>query len=164
MIKLLKFPVLFLISVVLQTTLVSWISVFDIGPDFILIFVVLVALRRGPVVGMLWGFFAGFSQDIYAPVEWLGAHAVALTVVGFIVGQFEERFLSLNLVTKIGVLGLGFLICDIIYFVAIGVEMDGEFASLLLMNTLPECIYTMLCGTLVFHFVFHRNGQRPHAR
>ena len=39
MIKLLKFPILFLISVVIQTTLISWIRVFDIGPDFILIFV-----------------------------------------------------------------------------------------------------------------------------
>ncbi len=163
MIKLLKFPLLFLASVIIQTTLVSWISVFDVAPDFILIFVVVVALRRGPLVGMLWGFFAGFSQDIYAPVEWLGAETMALTIVGFIVGQFEERFLSLNLGTKVGVLGMGFIIGDVIYFLAIG-EIKTRFVSLLLMNTLPDCVYTMLCGTLVFHFVFHRNGHRSHAR
>jgi rod shape-determining protein MreD len=74
------------------------------------------------------GFFAGFSQDIYAPVEWLGAETMALTIVGFIVGQFEERFLSLNLGTKVGVLGMGFIIGDVIYFLAIG-EIKTRFVS-----------------------------------
>ena len=50
---------------------------FDVAPDFILIFVVVAALRQGPVAGMLWGFVAGFSQDVYAPVEWLGSQTLS---------------------------------------------------------------------------------------
>ena len=105
-----RFPLLFVIAVLMQTTVSKWIRVFDIGPDFILIFIVLIALRRGPAIGALWGFFAGFVLDVYAPVEWLGAHTLSMLVLGFVVGQLEERFLTLNLGMKIGILGLGFFI------------------------------------------------------
>ena len=60
----------------------------------------------------------------YAPVEWLGANAISMTVVGYAVGQLEERFLSLNLPAKVGVLGLGFFVCDMIYYGITGLSKD----------------------------------------
>lgn len=162
MIRTLKYLFLFLCCVLLQTSLTSWIRIFDVAPDFILIFVVVAALRQGPVVGMLWGFFAGFSQDVYAPVEWLGSQTLSLTIVGFIIGQFEERFLTLNLPLKVCLLGFGFLIADILYYVSIGVDR-GNFPVLLVTKTLPECLYTMLCGTLIFSFVFRNKPQCTHV-
>lgn len=157
-----RFPLLFLITVVMQTTVSKWIRIFDIGPDFILIFIVLIALRRGAVVGAIWGFFAGFAIDVYAPVEWLGAQTISLLVLGFVVGQFEERFLTLNLGMKIGVLGLGFILCDIVYFIAVGIERSVAF-NLLLTQSLPECLYTMLCGGIAFKFLFMGNLKNKHV-
>ena len=97
MLKFIKHLLFFVIAIVLQTTLASWIGIYGQEPDFVLIFIVVMALSHGPVSGMLWGFFAGFSEDIFATVDWLGAQTLAFTCVGFGVGQLEEKFLRLRL-------------------------------------------------------------------
>ena len=162
MLKFIKHLLFFVIAIVLQTTLASWIGIYGQEPDFVLIFIVVMALSHGPVSGMLWGFFAGFSEDIFATVDWLGAQTLAFTCVGFGVGQLEEKFLRLNLATKVTLLGLAFMLNDLIYCLAIGVERE-KVLPLVLGHTLPECFYTLLFGVICFLLlnrfdrVTHRN-------
>ena len=146
----LKTFILFVIVFALQMTVADWLSFFDVAPDFIIIFIVAVAIRRGPTAGCFWGFVAGFTQDVYAPVEWLGANAISMTVLGYAVGQLEERFLSLNLPAKVGVLGLGFFVCDMIYYGITGLSKD-VVTNLFLTKSIPECFYTMLIGGIFFY-------------
>lgn len=157
----LKILILFVIVFALQMTVADWLSFFDVAPDFVIIFIVAVAIRMGPAAGCLWGFVAGFTQDVYAPVEWLGANCIAMTVVGFAVGQLEERFLSLNLPAKVGVLGLGFFVCDMIYFAITGLSKD-VVTNLFLTKSLPECIYTMLIGGIFFYLDLGKK-KKKHA-
>ena len=159
--KWLKVLILFVIVFALQMTVADWLSFFDIGPDFVMIFIVAVAIRMGPAAGCFWGFVAGFTQDVYAPVEWLGAHSISMTVLGFAVGQLEERFLSLNLPAKVGVLGLGFFVCDMIYFLVTGLGKD-VVTNLFLTKTLPECLYTMLIGGIFFYLDLGKK-KKKHA-
>ena len=146
----LKTFILFVIVFALQMTVADWLSFLDVAPDFVMIFIVAVAIRMGPTAGCFWGFVAGFTQDVYAPVEWLGANTIAMTVVGYAVGQLEERILSLNLPAKVGVLGLGFFVCDMIYYGITGLSKD-VVTNLFLTKSLPECIYTMLIGGIFFY-------------
>ncbi len=152
----LKILILFAVAFGLQVTVAQWLQIFGVGPDFVIIFIVAVAIKCGPSAGCFWGFLAGFAQDVYAPVEWLGAYSIAMTVIGFAVGQLEERFLTLNLPAKIGVLGLSFFVCDGIYFGITGLSKE-IVTNLFLTQTLPECIYTMLVGAIVFYLDF---GQK----
>ena len=145
-----KLFLLFIFCFVLQTTVGDWLKIFDVGPDFVIIMIVAIAIKYGPATGCFWGFFAGFMQDIYAPVEWLGAHTIAMTVLGFVVGQLEERFLTLNLPAKTAVLAIGFFVCDMIYFLLTGLEKD-VVTSLFFSKTVPECLYTVVVGAVVFH-------------
>ncbi len=149
MLKFIKHLVCFVIAIVLQTTLASWISFYGQQPDFVLIFLVVMALSHGPVSGMLWGFFAGFSEDVFASVDWLGAQTIAFTCVGFGVGQLEEKFLRLNLATKVALLGLAFMLNDLIFYALVGISQESV-TTFFLIKTLPECIYTMLFGILCF--------------
>ncbi|MBR5411593.1 MAG: rod shape-determining protein MreD [Fibrobacter sp.] len=146
----LKTFIMFVIVFALQMTVADWLSFFDVAPDFVIIFIVAVAIRRGPTAGCFWGFVAGFTQDVYAPVEWLGANAISMTVLGYAVGQLEERFLSLNLPAKVGVLGLGFFVCDMIYYGITGLSKD-VVTNLFLTKSIPECFYTMLIGGIFFY-------------
>ena len=57
----LKTFIMFVIVFALQMTVADWLSFFDVAPDFIIIFIVAVAIRRGPTAGCFWGFVAGFS-------------------------------------------------------------------------------------------------------
>lgn len=148
--KWLHLCLLFLMCFVMQTTVAQWLAIFDAGPDFILIFIISVAIKHGPAAGVLWGFIAGFSQDVYAPVEWLGANTISFTILGFLVGQLEERFLTLNLPAKVGVLGFGFFLCDMLYFFLTGLEKE-VVTNLFFSKTIPECLYTMVVGAVVFH-------------
>ncbi len=148
--KWLKLLLMYVFSFVLQTTVADWLRIFDIGPDLIIILVVSIAIKYGPAAGCFWGFLAGFTQDVYAPVEWLGAHSIAFTVLGFVVGQLEERFLTLNLPAKVGVLAFGFFVCDMIYFLLTGLEKD-VVTALFFSKTVPECVYTVVVGAVVFH-------------
>ncbi|MBR4347716.1 MAG: rod shape-determining protein MreD [Fibrobacter sp.] len=148
--KWVRMLLLFLLCFAMQTTVAEWLSIFGAGPDFIIILIVSIAIKHGPAAGVLWGFLAGFTQDIYAPVEWLGANMISYTVLGFLVGQLEERFLTLNLPAKVGVLGFGFFLCDMLYFFLTGLEKD-VVTNLFFSKTIPECVYTMVVGAVVFH-------------
>jgi hypothetical protein len=73
-----------------------------------------------------------------------------MTLIGFLVGQLEERFLTLNFPTKVGVLGLAFFVCDMAYFFFTGLEGEAV-TNLFFKETLPECAYTLFVGALVFY-------------
>ena len=135
--KWVRMLLLFLLCFAMQTTVAQWLSIFGAGPDFVVIMIVSIAITYGPAAGVLWGFLAGFTQDIYAPVEWLGANMISYTVLGFLVGQLEERFLTLNMPAKVGVLGFGFFLCDMLYFFLTGLEKD-VVTNLFFSKTLPE--------------------------
>lgn len=155
----LQILVLFIIVFALQLTVVNWLKFFDIGPDLVVIFIVTIAIKCGPGVGCFWGFLAGFTQDVYGPVEWLGANSIAFLVLGFVVGQLEERFLALNLPAKIGVLGLGFFVCDLIYY-GITCASREVMTMMLVSKSLPECLYTMLIGGIFFYLDLGKKKKR----
>ena len=146
----LKTFLMFVLAFAMQSSVGDWLKILDVGPDFVVIFLVSVSLRYGAATGCFWGFLAGFTLDVYAPVEWLGANAIAMTIVGFAVGQLEEHFLTINLPPKIGVLGLAFFVNDMFYFLITGLEKDVVM-TLFVTRTVPECIYTVVIGGILFY-------------
>jgi rod shape-determining protein MreD len=141
---------MFVVAFAMQSSVGDWLKILDVGPDFVVIFIVSVALRHGAATGCFWGFLAGFTLDVYAPVEWLGANAIAMTIMGFAVGQVEEHFLTLNLPPKVGVLGLAFFVNDMFYFLITGLEKN-VVTTLFVTRTVPECIYTVVIGGILFY-------------
>ncbi len=148
----------FIVVFTAQTVLAPVIRVFGVAPDFVLFFIVFLALRRGALVGVFWGFLAGFTQDIYADPKLLGASAFTLTIVGFVVGQMEEKFINLGLVAKVAVLGVSFFVNDALYGWMTGMNRDAV-TELFLSKSLPEGLYTLLIGTLAFHFLYPRSSR-----
>ncbi len=146
----LKTFLMFVLAFAMQSSVGDWLKILDVGPDFVVIFLVSVSLRYGAATGSFWGFLAGFTLDVYAPVEWLGANTIAMTIVGFAVGQLEEHFLTINLPPKIGVLGLAFFVNDMFYFLITGLEKD-VVTTLFVTRTVPECIYTVVIGGILFY-------------
>lgn len=146
----LKTFLMFVVAFAMQSSVGDWLKILDVGPDFVVIFIVSVALRHGAATGCFWGFLAGFTLDVYAPVEWLGANAIAMTIMGFAVGQIEEHFLTLNLPPKVGVLGLAFFVNDMFYFLITGLEKN-VVTTLFVTRTVPECIYTVVIGGILFY-------------
>jgi len=80
------------VALLLQTTVISFIFGQTTDIDLVLVVVVYVALKMGPVSGLLAGSFAGLSQDLLVGSV-LGVNGLAKSLVGFIIAGIGQRFL-----------------------------------------------------------------------
>lgn len=81
-----------LIAIALQTTLASLVFRSGTAIDLVLIVVVFVAIKSGPVTGLLAGTVAGLIQDALASGI-LGIGGMAKTIVGFLSGVLGTQFI-----------------------------------------------------------------------
>jgi len=80
------------VALVLQTTLTRFLVRGAVAVDLVLVVVVYVALRSGPVTGLLSGTFAGLLQDALSSGV-IGIGGLAKTVVGFLAGVVGTQFI-----------------------------------------------------------------------
>lgn len=79
------------VVLLLQITLMPYISVSDGIPDLALALVVLVAVFRGPFVGAVLGFACGLIVELTTPVGTLGVLALLYLAAGYWCGRFVDR-------------------------------------------------------------------------
>lgn len=80
------------IALALQTTLAGLVIRGTAALDLVLIVVVYIALKSGPVTGLLAGTIAGLIQDALSnPI--LGIGGLAKTMVGFLAGLLATHFI-----------------------------------------------------------------------
>ncbi len=70
-----------LAAVLLQVTFFSYISIFGVSPDFVVVVIAVIGLLGGAVIGAVTGFAAGLLLDV-ALLETLGVSSLVLLSVG----------------------------------------------------------------------------------
>ena len=86
-----KVVLLLAFAVVLQTVLISQVSILGVTADLFLILTVIVAVSRGSLQGAVFGFIVGLMADT-AYFSLLGVRALIYVLVGYFVGMFVVRF------------------------------------------------------------------------
>jgi rod shape-determining protein MreD len=81
-----------LIAIALQTTLANLVFRGSTAIDLVLIVVVFVAIKSGPVTGLVAGTVAGLIQDALSSGI-LGIGGLAKTIVGFLSGVLGTQFI-----------------------------------------------------------------------
>ena len=81
-----------LIAIAVQTTLAGYMFRGSTAIDLVLIVVVYVAIKSGPVTGLLAGTVAGLIQDALSSGI-LGIGGLAKTLVGFLAGVLGTQFI-----------------------------------------------------------------------
>jgi rod shape-determining protein MreD len=81
-----------LIAIALQTTLATLVFRGGTAIDLVLIVVVFVAIKSGPVTGLMAGTVAGLLQDALSSGV-LGIGGLAKTIVGFLSGVLGTQFI-----------------------------------------------------------------------
>ena len=81
-----------LVAIALQTTLANLVFRGSTAIDLVLIVVVFVAIKSGPVTGLLAGTVAGLIQDALSSGI-LGIGGLAKTIVGFLSGVMGTQFI-----------------------------------------------------------------------
>lgn len=74
------------VSLVLESTLLSHLRVGGVHPDVLVIAVIAVAMTDGPVVAAVFGFVAGLTADLLFANQ-VGISALVYTVIGFGAGM-----------------------------------------------------------------------------
>jgi len=149
-----------LLVVVLQITLVNLITLFNVKPDLVIIFVVARALRDGATGGVLWGFGLGLLLDALSG-GLMGLGSLAYSLAGFISGRIgadripsQSHFFVSLLLSSVLAFGL------FLYFGQPWKETG--ILSPLLRQYLPGVFYTLFLGVLwvISPFTPFREGRR----
>lgn len=151
-----------LILLLLQTTIVPFLSLGYYQPDLLMIWVVYTAIRRGQIEAAVSGFAVGLLQDL-TTTQFFGLAALAKTVSGFAAGYFfNENKTEQTLATYrfVLILLLASMIHNILYYM---IFFQGTAASLVgatLRTSLLTGLYTALFGLLpMFAFARMYSGK-----
>lgn len=86
-----RVAIMAVVAVLLQITLMPYLSVSDGVPDICIALVVIVAVFRGPFVGAVLGFACGLAVELTTPVGTLGVLALLYLAAGYWCGRFVDR-------------------------------------------------------------------------
>jgi rod shape-determining protein MreD len=92
-----------------------------VSPDFLLIALMLFAMRSGPGAGAVAGFLIGLIEDALTPARF-GAGALAHTLVGYFAAWGRSVFFADNMLVNAGFVAVGLWFRDLIVLVISGSE------------------------------------------
>ena len=156
------------LALALQTTLAPLLAGGAAALDLVLVVVVYVALRNGPVTGMLAGSAAGIIQDALS-IGVIGIGGLAKSVVGFAVGALGQQFIVTAAFPRL-VIFLGSTVAHAAMFMGLYELLGlGSFPSpwaAILSQALGNTVVGMITFTIVeaFPTVVERRRLSKRAR
>jgi rod shape-determining protein MreD len=106
-----------------------------VSPDFLLIGLMLFAMRSGAGAGALVGFLVGLIEDTLTPARF-GAATLAHTVVGYLASWGRAVFFADNMLVNAGFVAVGLWFRDLIVLVTSGTEHPQLLTELTLYSPL----------------------------
>ena len=140
---------------VVELALLSYVQIADAHPELTLVFVVALALLRGPVLGAAAGFFAGLVLDT-ASLGTLGLSSLLLTLAGYWCGRFGEvttRSSANPVLVGVGLTTAGFGVGSALLHFMLGETMP--FSDFVVGVLLPS-----LALNLLFAYPMYRLARR----
>lgn len=149
---------------VVQSTVVGEFAVAGVTPDLPLVITALLALARGPEVGLLTGFSLGLLQDGIGG-GLLGAQALSKALAGFGLG-----FLHRHLRVSIGPLQILAVVAVSIgegllrFLLLKAVRFPGDIGEMMLYGVLPQALYNGVVASVgLAGLIWVRERQRGKA-
>jgi rod shape-determining protein MreD len=110
-----------------------------VSPDFLLIGLMLLAMRSGPGAGAVAGFLIGLIEDSLTPARF-GAGALAHTLVGYFAAWGRAVFFADNMLVNAGFVAVGLWVRDLIVLMTSGTERGELITQLTLYSPLQALI------------------------
>jgi rod shape-determining protein MreD len=156
-----KYLLMFSFFLALQIIVAPLLAIDDVQPDFLLIGVMVAALRHGAIPAIVTGFWTGLAQD--AVVSHLfGLEALSKSIAGFVAGYTAKNKTKFDLQLIIGIALLtaltNHLIRDVIFYFDEGLN----FFYLLVRFVIPNALYTVIFVVIlrtVWADIFKRSAK-----
>ena len=118
-----------------------------VSPDFLLIAVLLFAMRSGPGAAAVFGFVVGLMGDALTPARF-GAGALAHTVVGYLGSWARSLFFADNLLVNAGFIAGGLWLRDLVLLIASGTDRGRLLVELTVYSPL-QALTTAMAALIV---------------
>lgn len=135
-----RFALVMLLLVGLEFYLRPRLGNARVAPDFLMLALMIFAIRSRPGAAALAGFVIGFASDALTPARF-GAAMLANTLVGYTAAWGRAVFFADNLLVNAGFIALGVWLRDLLVLVASGtggrelVVQLGVWSPLLALST-----------------------------
>jgi rod shape-determining protein MreD len=158
-----KVILLLVFAVILQTVLISHVSVLGVTADLFLVLTVIVAVSRGSLEGAVLGFFAGLIADI-AYYQLLGVRSLIYVLTGYFVGMVVARFGTVSPWSVALLAGVGSFLAQFLYgLLQYVMGPRGGFLTMIGTQMLPEAVLDGLITAPLYVFLLRvRLLPAPH--
>lgn len=136
------------LTLVGQLVIAPKVAVLGIEPDFLVLLLVILALRTGAGGGALIGFGIGILQGLVVP-ETLGMDALAKCIVGWFVGKVAPKLALEGPLLYFGLPAVALLAHDLIYLVCLTRLDVVRLAEIFALRSVPIAIYTGVLSVVV---------------
>lgn len=139
-----------LINIILQSSILPYLSLFGHTPNTGLVLVIIVALRKGKYYGGFFGLALGLVQDIIFG-QVVGMSALILFIIGYLIGLIQDLLNIENIVIPVfssGIFTIFYNFSSYIIMYFLSREITGE---IIVQNVFSvEILYNMIFATLVY--------------
>ena len=138
---------------ILQTSVLTGLSINNVVPDLLIIVVVAIAYIKGSNAGIIYGFFAGILMDLtYGNL--LGYFALIYMFCGFFCGVAQRFYRKDDNITPLILCASSiFLSQSILYVTEFMLRGRLEYGFYFVNIILPKMIYTVLVAALLYKLI-----------
>jgi len=143
----------------MQTSVLPHVAVFGVTPDTALVFIVCYGVLRGDVEGAIFGFSAGFLQDLFSGGP-LGMFALYGLLIGYVSGKPFRDFFKDNYFLPFFIVLIAILFQQFMIYISSFLFL-GHFNLALYARTiiLPTAIYTVSLSIPLYSLLHFINGR-----
>lgn len=148
-----------LILYFLQISFFRMIAINQIQPNGLILGITLFAFLRGEYDGVIIGALLGLLVDLFYS-SFLGFHFFIFGAIGLLAGRSYYIFAKDNFMLPLLMIGFADFSYHLsVYFIGFLFRGNMEFFHFLVTLILPEMVYTVLIGAILYHPVIWLNQR-----
>jgi rod shape-determining protein MreD len=137
------------------------ITILGVVPNFVLVVVIITAMRNSPLRSTIFGFALGLLFDFFS-LGPMGSMTLVLTILSYAVSSLNKGAFSggmvVDTVILLAAVALGELLVSVIYAI---VGVNPEFLFSLVQRVLPGILYDVIIGFIILLIYSAFVGNRP---
>ena len=143
---------------VLPATILQFIKIEGIAPNFMLMLIVSIALIRGSKEGALLGIAAGIINDILFG-RYIIFSVVNYALIGYMCGKLHKKFYRENYILPFFCTFASSLYLSVVTMITFLVQGKSNFLYLLKSIVIPEVIYTTAVSLIIYQVIYVINAK-----